>query len=514
VKNWTKRFIIFFLGISLVYFVTHLIALTKLPVFADEAIYIRWAQLIIDDWQQYLFFPLNDGKTPLFIWMLVSSLKLFTDPLFAGRFVSVLAGFFQLWAIVKVTRELGGRRMGMIFAAGSVILLPFWFFHHRMALMDGWLTVWLSFALLYLLKTAKLKSLRNILWAGVFFGLALLTKIPALLFMPALIFSPLLADSRKKQLPTAASWTSGALLIGLTIFVSLKLHPAFGQLFNRGNDFLYSFSQLAETGVWAVFSTNALDALRVFGTYLTWPVLLLPIFGLFQDKFRRKHALLILSSLGFIGPMLLLGKTIYPRYMLPAALPLTISAALAFEQFFLYTQRKVKEPLKLFIRSAVLVLFSAALVSQSAEFILVSWKNPDFLPLVPVDRTQYLREWSSGHGIKEATKLMVQESQEQKIAVATEGYFGTLPDGILMYLHNQDVTNLTVHGIGQPVREIPEDFWQKTESFDQVWLVVNSHREAIGLKATNATLLQSYPRLGESPALEVWDITPLRAVGE
>jgi hypothetical protein len=58
-------------GIALLYLFTHLWKLTILPVFADESIYIRWAQLIIDDWKQYLFFPLNDGKTPLQMWLMI-----------------------------------------------------------------------------------------------------------------------------------------------------------------------------------------------------------------------------------------------------------------------------------------------------------------------------------------------------------------------------------------------------------------------------------------------------------
>ena len=64
-KKTSLLIVIFLVG----YLSTHLYGLTRLPIFADEAIYIRWSQLIIDDWQQYLFFSLNDGKTPLLIWL-------------------------------------------------------------------------------------------------------------------------------------------------------------------------------------------------------------------------------------------------------------------------------------------------------------------------------------------------------------------------------------------------------------------------------------------------------------
>ena len=69
------------------YLILHLAKLTLLPVFADESIYIRWSQLIMDERARYLFFPLNDGKTPLQLWLTPPLQFIFEDPLFAGRFL-------------------------------------------------------------------------------------------------------------------------------------------------------------------------------------------------------------------------------------------------------------------------------------------------------------------------------------------------------------------------------------------------------------------------------------------
>src|SRR5574343_1375587 len=65
--------------------------LTILPVFADEAIYIRWAQVMKAE-ETLRFLPLSDGKQPLFMWVIIPFLKLISDPLIAGRIVSVLCG--------------------------------------------------------------------------------------------------------------------------------------------------------------------------------------------------------------------------------------------------------------------------------------------------------------------------------------------------------------------------------------------------------------------------------------
>src|SRR5690606_18605010 len=107
------------------YFLTHLPHLTQLPVFADESIYIRWAQLIVDDWKQYLFFPLNDGKTPLFVWLTTLSLHVFANPLVAGRMVAILAGLAQVWLAAALARKLGGGKVSRAVSMALVIFLPF-----------------------------------------------------------------------------------------------------------------------------------------------------------------------------------------------------------------------------------------------------------------------------------------------------------------------------------------------------------------------------------------------------
>jgi hypothetical protein len=90
--------------------------------------------------------------------------------------------------------------------------------------------------------------------------------------------------------------------------------------------------------------------------------------------------------------------------------------------------------------------------------------------------------------------------------VATEGSFGTLPDGINLYLHRTNVDQVYVEGIGQPVVNIPNFFTDRARQFDQVVLVVNSHR--LKLSLPEEQLLQEYCRPAPTaPCLQVWDIT-------
>jgi len=131
--------------------------------------------------------------------------------------------------------------------------------------------------------------------------------------------------------------------------------------------------------------------------------------------------------------------------------------------------------------------------------------NPNATPFVESDEYQYLPEWSSGHGIKEATQLLQNETEDKRSAVATEGFFETLPDGMLMDLHRENVDNLIVEGIGQPLIEIPPTFANKAQGYDEVWLVVNSSR--MKLKLPPEDLKVEYCRPYNAACLQVWDIT-------
>lgn len=510
--NKTKKQLFWKLGLGLVvlgYFLTHLIGLTLLPVFADEAIYLRWAQLILDDGQRYLFFPMNDGKTPLFIWLLATALKTHLDPLLAGRLVAVITGLFQVLVTAKLSQKLGGGWLAKVIAIFSVMFLPYWYFHHRMALMDGLLTLFLSAALLFLINSFSQNKPKNVILAGLFLGLALWTKIPAILFFPTFVLAAFLPN-QSKNLPFRLKQSSLTLIIGLGLFACLKLTPLFGQLFSRGGDFLYPISELLEKGVVTVFWANTQRIFQGLFMYLSWPIMVLPIFGLFQNKLRKTHALLLLSFLGFLGPILLLGKTIYPRYILPSILPLTLSAVLSLEYILQQTKKNIKKPLVFFFQAAATVILLTSMVQTAIQFTLISWQNPNYLPFVPIDQTQYLAEWSAGNGIKESSQLMIKEISTQSLAVATEGYFGTLPDGVLMYLHQQNIEGLLVEGIGQPIYSLPSEFISKAKNYDRIWLLVNSHREKLNLATTYPELLkQEFCRIQNAPCLQLWDITSI-----
>lgn len=485
------------------YLIIHLADLTRLPVFADEAIYIRWAQLIIDDWQQYLFFPLNDGKTPFFIWLMLPFQFLFENQLFAGRIVSVLIGLLQVFTIKWAAAALGGSKLSQWLGAVLAAVLPFWYFHHHLALMDGLLTLMLSLVLLFIiknnnhLKRTERNSSKSIFWSGLFFGLAIWTKLPALLFIPSLVlFSMFYKKLRFNKRTLALTGVTLSILIGLLIFVTLKIHPAFSQLFTRGGDFLFPWEEIVFEQKWRQTLPSWLNYLNYFGTYLTWPVILLSVLGLLTAK-KRTVLTMHLGWIAFAAPIFILGKVVYPRYLMPVSLFFTLAAVISFGEL-------IKKNLVIKIASAVLILAS---LFCSGRFIWAILNNPAQAEFVEADKVQYLKEWSAGYGIKETVEIIQEIAKKHEVLVLAEGYFGTMPDGLLMYLHRRDVRGLFVTGIGQPIGSIPNEALKDLEKYDRVLLTANSHR--LKLDLSQADLIYENCRPFNSPCHQVWDVTEM-----
>jgi hypothetical protein len=224
---------------------------------------------------------------------------------------------------------------------------------------------------------------------------------------------------------------------------------------------------------------------------------------------KRRIALLFLASFVlFSAPIWILGKVVYPRYLFPALLYLTIVASLGADTLWQWSNQSFQTANRRTAIRLLLVLLMIQLLLTSLKFLVPSWMNANEIPFVSADRAQYLTEWSSGHGLKD-TLAFVRERAHQKtsgkILVATEGNFGSLPDGLLLYNFRQPTDRVWIEGIGYPVNWLTTEFAQKITPEDQVLLVVNSDRLLWSLDAQS--LLQEYCRPLNASCLQIWDIT-------
>ncbi len=128
-----------FLGLIGLYFLLRLPNLTQQPVFADEAIYIHWAQLAKAE-ASLRFISLTDGKTPLFMWLLIPFFKVFHDPLFAGRFLSILSGLGTMLGVFALAWKFFNLRVAL-WSAFLMTITPFIAFFDQIGLVDSMLSM-------------------------------------------------------------------------------------------------------------------------------------------------------------------------------------------------------------------------------------------------------------------------------------------------------------------------------------------------------------------------------------
>src|SRR3989344_5798118 len=162
------------LGILFLAFAIRIINLTIIPVFGDEAIYVRWAQVMRTD-ATLRFLPLSDGKQPLFMWLIIPFTKFLSDPLVAGRIVSVFSGMGTLIGVFALSYLLFSSYRLSLIASFIYAISPFTVFFDRLALADSLLTFFGIWTYIFTILAVKKLRLDYSMLAGFTLGGATLT---------------------------------------------------------------------------------------------------------------------------------------------------------------------------------------------------------------------------------------------------------------------------------------------------------------------------------------------------
>jgi len=125
-------------------------------------------------------------KPPLFIWLQALSMKLFGINEFAARLPDAICGIVTLNIIYSIGRKINGDTFGLLWVfayAGS--FLPFLYF--KSGIIDPWFNLFIFLSIHHLIQwfnnNVPEKISRNALYAGLFAGLAVLTKGPVALII-------------------------------------------------------------------------------------------------------------------------------------------------------------------------------------------------------------------------------------------------------------------------------------------------------------------------------------------
>ena len=454
----TQKRLILTAVLTIFFLVTRLSNLTKIPIFTDEAIYIRWGQIALQD-PAHRFISLEDGKQPLFIWLMIPALKFISDPLVAGRIISVAAGFISLAATVAIGWILFGETTAVL-AGAAYIVSPFFLLYDRLALYDSLTAALMAVCLLLSILLAKKPRLDLSLLLGATIGLGLLTKSSAQFAIFLLPVSLVLFDWKSDQkVRRLAIWIIFSLIsISISILMStlLRLSPLGYMVKLKEQTFIVSFDEFF-TDPFSRIWGNLGGLTHWFIGYLTWPwIISLIAVIIFSLKKCWRQTLLLLAW--FIVPYLALaafGIVLYPRFLLFMALPLLplIAGGITTITSLRVTRLGGKrDNLTLWsLAMTVIVLSYPTYISYQ----LIT--SPLDAPIPQADRGQLMDDWPAGYGIPEVVEILKKESQAHKIFIGTEGTFGLTPYALNIYL--RDDPKIEIKGywpIGNGIPEIIE----------------------------------------------------------
>lgn len=434
-------------GLILAFFVLRLVNILQLPIFTDEAIYLRWAQIALGD-PRWRFISLIDGKQPLLIWLFLPALKLINDPLLAGRLVSVFAGFVGMVGLATFGWYISKSYKGLLLGGLFYLLIPFFLVYDRLAIYDTLLSAISIWALFFSYLLGKKLRLDVALILGTVVGAGLLTKSSANFFWGLLPATLLLSHWTKKNWKkTVIKWVGlvAAVIIQSQIYNNILRLSEFRHVIGEKNlQFIYSVPEFLSHPFLSL--RGNLTGLTVwFVSYLTLPLTLFVIVScVWYLKKNWREAIFFLTY--FLVPYLSLaafGKVIYPRFILFMVPPLLIPTLLFSLHLFSRERRKL-------IILAAAFLLALPLLYFDLQLLI----NPVKAPLPTNDRFQYIVDWPAGYGIKEIIAYLQNESRHGPLIIGTEGTFGLYPMALELYLGKDP--NITIKAYW-PVGEIPQE---------------------------------------------------------
>ena len=537
-KKFWKKYkweIISGLGIFVFALFFRLYNLTILPIFGDEAIYIRWSQLMRAE-PGLRFVPLSDGKQPLFMWIVIPFLKIIHNPLIAARVVSVFTGIGSLIGVFVLTYILFNRSHSelvseskdekilnqvqddkkkvqtALLASLIYAISPFSVFFDRLALADSLLSMFGIWTLIFSIITVQKIRLDTAILSGFSLGGALLTKSPATFFAVLIPLTLILSDwpkTFKKRFNHVSVYVflfTFIYAIGFTMYNILRLGVNFQMIAIRNKDYVFPIIRMLQSPFDPLIP-HSKDILNYFWLMGPSVLVLLMLVGIYLGwKLFRKETFILLAW-GFL-PILAVAefsKTMTARYIYFSLPYLFVLSALAFS--FIIKEKvtcaKLIHPSGgfLFLLSPLVRILFVAFVIHAIVLDYQLLTNPQSVNLPRSERSGYLEEWTSGYGIKEVSEYLREQSKDlpagRQVVVGTEGYFGTLPDGLQVYLN--EVPEITVIGVGIDIMELPKSLVESRDAGNRTYLVINSSRLLADSEDLDLNLIAVYPKAFRKP---------------
>lgn len=408
------------------FLLTRLINLTLLPIFNDEATYIDWGYRMLNQEGQ-TFHSVLHAKPPFLMWLFGISQKIFTNPLVAGRLVSILAGLTALTGIYFVAKNIFSEKTAY-YATFLYIVNPLFTFYDRQALMETAISAIGIWSFYFFWKSTKSEDVKNFLWLGIMLGIGYFIKSNAFVFFLSIvaisIFLFVKFQEKREELLYGLFTTFG---ISLLVLSPLLLQESFWGTLDQNQKYIFSPSELFSLPITQWFR-NFIGVVQIIFIYINPFILLAVIIAallIVKRKNIYENMLLVWLGLG-IGFATIIGKTIGIRYLISFLPILLILAA----YFFASVKNKTL--------SYLIYLAIIPSVILTVLLILKPLKYFDVLNAITKysQKTHYVTYWSSGYGFDEVISFLKAETKNQRIVVGVRVDAGIPENAVFTYFNN------------------------------------------------------------------------------
>ncbi len=423
-------------GLVSVALVLRLYNLDAIPIAGDESVYLRWTEIILHQGQWFI--SLLDGKQPLQYWLYALSWWAWEDPLFAGRFVSALAGAGSTLGIWAIARRLGGERAGLL-AAFLYAIFPYALLYDRLAYTESLVNL-AGITIVYTSLGCFGEpdgDWKRALQAGLALGLGLFIKSTVVLFsFFPIVAAVWLARRRRTLIPLGIVYGVAAVfpLASKALVPKAPMMQTHSVMVHQ-TDFFVSPAALLKEPL-RVAPRNLRLLVQYLAAYATWPLGLAMAAAVAYLAWRRSAGMLVVATV-FWAPLLaqvfLLEKMYPTRYAFPHLWPLLVAVGIA----------AAAAPVKPLAAWLALGAVAGPAVYQSAGILRAPAQY-----LYREDAQTFLGSGpAAGYGIREAADFLTQEARRGPLTLFTDAIWGPPADSMFVYLNQR-------HGI-----QVYEAWW-------------------------------------------------------
>ncbi|MBU2577903.1 glycosyltransferase family 39 protein [Patescibacteria group bacterium] len=488
-----------FFGIFL-FFLIRLPVLQSIPVYLDEAVYINWAFLFKQD-HGLAYASMQDGKTPLYFWIVANFLNYIKNPLIAARLVSVLSGAGTLITIWLLARFLFGKKTALL-SVFLYLLIPYSQFIERMAFADSLLVFWgtLAVTISFIITETREKTgnffakIIGGIITGAFLGLAFLTKSSAKIYLVSvfliIFFNSIKQLKRPKKIFSILIFGALTGLVYHEIVNALRVGASrfFLNISTKEKLLTFSPKEILQNLFSLTYINNFSIVLDYLTTYLKLPLLLIMIYGVYKilKEKRLKTFLIVLVTSVIFSAIFFSSKIPASRYFFPIVPFVAIIGSYGFLKICSLVKGKY-----LFLSITLFILIVIApFIKLNLEIIL----NPKRAGLAYEDRHYLLESDLSGIGVEETIQILEKSLKNRDTVLIVDSFWGQ-PDYIEVAIKSKPLKNRFLlkkqsdNYLSQEIKNLA-----KTADVFFFFLNGNNHPEQFSL-GKEAILIKSFSRL-------------------